>query len=160
MWDVDGNEYTDYNMRFGVLIGGHAHSLVVDAIKEQAEKGTDFDPNLPVHITQFVGPVGFVPPNIVGTILQHEPKSIQGVRPKPGGFEPPALPVLDLRTPDVCQPAFLVGQLLHSLPQCVSNHPRRSTASLQTFHMKVRTSWTAQTTEMGQGILTPSYWYK
>jgi glutamate-1-semialdehyde aminotransferase len=50
MWDVDGNEYTDYNMGFGVLIEGHAHPLVVDAIKEQAEKGTDFDPNLPVHL--------------------------------------------------------------------------------------------------------------
>lgn len=42
MWDVDGNEYTDYNMGFGVLASGHAHPLVVQAIKEQAEKGTDF----------------------------------------------------------------------------------------------------------------------
>ncbi len=42
LWDVDGNEYTDYNMGFGVLVAGHAHPLVVEAIKEQAEKGTDF----------------------------------------------------------------------------------------------------------------------
>lgn len=42
LWDVDGNEYTDYNMGFGVLVAGHAHPVVVDAIKEQAEKGTDF----------------------------------------------------------------------------------------------------------------------
>ena len=42
LWDVDGNEYTDYNMGFGVLVAGHAHPLVVKAIKEQAARGTDF----------------------------------------------------------------------------------------------------------------------
>ena len=42
LWDVDANEYTDYNMGFGVLPAGHAHPLVVRAIKEQAARGTDF----------------------------------------------------------------------------------------------------------------------
>ena len=42
LWDVDGNKYTDYNMGFGVLVAGHAHPLVVKAIKDQAAKGTDF----------------------------------------------------------------------------------------------------------------------
>ena len=42
LWDVDGNVYTDYNMGFGVLAAGHAHPLVVKAIREQAAKGTDF----------------------------------------------------------------------------------------------------------------------
>ncbi|HUK27778.1 MAG TPA: aminotransferase class III-fold pyridoxal phosphate-dependent enzyme [Candidatus Acidoferrales bacterium] len=42
LWDVDGNEYTDYNMGFGVLVAGHAHPVVVEAIKTQAESGTDF----------------------------------------------------------------------------------------------------------------------
>jgi glutamate-1-semialdehyde 2,1-aminomutase len=42
LWDVDGNVYTDYNMGFGVLVAGHAHPLVVKAIKEQAARGTDF----------------------------------------------------------------------------------------------------------------------
>ena len=42
LWDVDGNKYTDYNMGFGVLVAGHAHPLVVQAIKTQAAKGTDF----------------------------------------------------------------------------------------------------------------------
>jgi hypothetical protein len=48
-----------------------------------------------------MGPVGFVPINIVGTmparmILHHERESIQGFRPKaPGvGFEPPDFPCL------------------------------------------------------------------
>jgi hypothetical protein len=30
--------------------------------------GVDLNPNLLVHITELVGPVGFVPTNIVGTI--------------------------------------------------------------------------------------------
>ena len=42
LWDADGNEYTDYNMGFGVLVAGHAHPLVVEAIREQAGNGTDF----------------------------------------------------------------------------------------------------------------------
>ena len=42
LWDVDGNVYTDYNMGFGVLVAGHSHPLVVQAIKDQAGKGTDF----------------------------------------------------------------------------------------------------------------------
>jgi glutamate-1-semialdehyde 2,1-aminomutase len=42
LWDADGNEYLDYNMGFGVLVAGHSHPLVVEAIKEQAERGTDF----------------------------------------------------------------------------------------------------------------------
>jgi glutamate-1-semialdehyde 2,1-aminomutase len=42
LWDADGNEYVDYNMGFGVLASGHAHSVVVQAIQEQAENGTDF----------------------------------------------------------------------------------------------------------------------
>jgi glutamate-1-semialdehyde 2,1-aminomutase len=42
LWDVDGNVYADYNMGFGVLVAGHAHPLVVRAIKDQAGKGTDF----------------------------------------------------------------------------------------------------------------------
>jgi len=42
LWDVDGNRYSDYNMGFGVLVTGHAHPLVLQAIKTQAAKGTDF----------------------------------------------------------------------------------------------------------------------
>ena len=42
MWDVDGNEYTDYNMGFGALVAGHSHPAVAEAIIEQTKKGTDF----------------------------------------------------------------------------------------------------------------------
>jgi glutamate-1-semialdehyde 2,1-aminomutase len=40
--DVDGNEYIDYALAYGPLILGHAHPVVVEAIKEQAGKGTMF----------------------------------------------------------------------------------------------------------------------
>jgi glutamate-1-semialdehyde 2,1-aminomutase len=38
--DVDGREYIDHCMAFGPLILGHAHPVVVKALREQAEKGT------------------------------------------------------------------------------------------------------------------------
>jgi glutamate-1-semialdehyde 2,1-aminomutase len=40
LWDVDGNEYVDYCMGYGPLILGHAHPRVMEAVKEQLEKGT------------------------------------------------------------------------------------------------------------------------
>ena len=42
LWDVDGNEYTDYNMGFGALVAGHSHPAVAEAIIEQTKRGTDF----------------------------------------------------------------------------------------------------------------------
>ncbi len=42
IWDVDGNEYTDFNMAYGVLINGHAHPEIIKAIREAIEKGTSF----------------------------------------------------------------------------------------------------------------------
>lgn len=40
IWDVDGNEYIDFNMAFGALGIGHAHPVLVEAIKDQIENGT------------------------------------------------------------------------------------------------------------------------
>ena len=42
IWDVDGNEYIDYVCSWGPMILGHAHPSVIEAIKEQAEKGTSY----------------------------------------------------------------------------------------------------------------------
>ncbi|KXG77758.1 Glutamate-1-semialdehyde 2,1-aminomutase 2 [Fervidicola ferrireducens] len=42
IWDEDGNEYIDYVLSWGPLILGHAHPDVVEAIKNQVEKGTSF----------------------------------------------------------------------------------------------------------------------
>jgi glutamate-1-semialdehyde 2,1-aminomutase len=38
--DADGNEYIDFSMNMGAQLVGHAHPLVIKAIKEQADKGT------------------------------------------------------------------------------------------------------------------------
>jgi glutamate-1-semialdehyde 2,1-aminomutase len=41
-WDVDGNEYIDLNMAFGVMLVGYSHPLVVKAATERLPKGTVF----------------------------------------------------------------------------------------------------------------------
>ena len=38
--DLDGNEFTDYMLSMGSLLVGHAHPAVVQAIHEQAQRGT------------------------------------------------------------------------------------------------------------------------
>jgi glutamate-1-semialdehyde 2,1-aminomutase len=41
-WDVDGNEIIDYVMGHGALFLGHSHPAIVDAVCEQAAKGTHY----------------------------------------------------------------------------------------------------------------------
>ena len=40
LWDVDGNDYLDFNMGFGGLQSGHAHPLIVEALQRQLEDGS------------------------------------------------------------------------------------------------------------------------
>jgi len=42
VWDVDGNEYVDFHNGFGVMVVGHAHPQIVQAITERAARGTHF----------------------------------------------------------------------------------------------------------------------
>src|SRR6266545_4581 len=42
VWDVDGNEYSDYHHGFGVMAVGHAHPKIVEALAERAAIGTHF----------------------------------------------------------------------------------------------------------------------
>jgi glutamate-1-semialdehyde 2,1-aminomutase len=42
LWDADGNEYIDYVCSWGALILGHAHTKVVQAVAEQARRGTSY----------------------------------------------------------------------------------------------------------------------
>ncbi len=42
VWDVDGNEYTDYWMGHGAHILGHAPDIVVEAVNEAVKRGTHF----------------------------------------------------------------------------------------------------------------------
>ena len=34
LWDVDGNEYSDFSMAFGALVVGHAHPRLVEALSK------------------------------------------------------------------------------------------------------------------------------
>ena len=42
VWDVDGNEYTDFHNGFGVMCIGHANPDVGAAVKAQIDRGTHF----------------------------------------------------------------------------------------------------------------------
>ncbi len=42
VWDVDGNEYVDFHNGFGVMLVGHAHPLIVKALRDRVELGTHF----------------------------------------------------------------------------------------------------------------------
>ena len=42
IWDVDGNKYIDYVCSWGPMILGHRYPSVVNALREQLEKGTSF----------------------------------------------------------------------------------------------------------------------
>lgn len=43
IWDIDGNEYIDFVMSYGVALFGHAPDFVQKAIIEQVEKGNSLD---------------------------------------------------------------------------------------------------------------------
>jgi glutamate-1-semialdehyde 2,1-aminomutase len=45
VWDEDGNEYIDYLNSSGPLVLGHCNDEVMDAVKEQLGKGTNFFAN-------------------------------------------------------------------------------------------------------------------
>ncbi|MGA2510851.1 MAG: aminotransferase class III-fold pyridoxal phosphate-dependent enzyme [Candidatus Acidiferrales bacterium] len=40
--DIDGNEYVDHNLCFGVLMAGHSHPAIVRAVEESLRIGTTF----------------------------------------------------------------------------------------------------------------------
>ncbi|HEX5894169.1 MAG TPA: aspartate aminotransferase family protein, partial [Solirubrobacterales bacterium] len=42
VWDVDGNEYSDFHNGFGVVVVGHANPHVTAAVQAQAARGTHF----------------------------------------------------------------------------------------------------------------------
>jgi glutamate-1-semialdehyde 2,1-aminomutase len=42
VWDIDGNEYIDYHNGFGVMVMGHAHPKIVEAVQRRVELGTHF----------------------------------------------------------------------------------------------------------------------
>lgn len=50
LWDLDGNEYIDFNLSFGVLIAGHAHPEILKAVAQQVEDGTMY--GMPYELEQ------------------------------------------------------------------------------------------------------------
>jgi glutamate-1-semialdehyde 2,1-aminomutase len=42
VWDVDGNEYVDFHNGFGVMVVGHAHPKIVEAVSRQIARGSHF----------------------------------------------------------------------------------------------------------------------
>jgi len=52
LWDLDGNEYVDLHCGYGVMVVGHAHPRVVEAVRERVALGTHFA--MPVEDTVVV----------------------------------------------------------------------------------------------------------
>jgi glutamate-1-semialdehyde 2,1-aminomutase len=42
VWDIDGNQYVDYHNGYGVMVMGHAHPKIVEAVQRRVELGTHF----------------------------------------------------------------------------------------------------------------------
>lgn len=40
IWDVDGNDYVDFNLSWGVLAVGHQHPKLTEGLRDQQQKGT------------------------------------------------------------------------------------------------------------------------
>jgi glutamate-1-semialdehyde 2,1-aminomutase len=50
VWDVDGNEYVDFHNGFGVMVVGHAHPKIVEAVTHRIELGSHFAQPVPDDI--------------------------------------------------------------------------------------------------------------
>ena len=48
LWDVDGNEYLDVAMGFGVNLFGHSPQFVIDAVNAQLSRGIEIGPQTPL----------------------------------------------------------------------------------------------------------------
>lgn len=44
LWDVDGNEYVDFTMGFGVHLFGHSPQFITEALTEQLQQGVQLGP--------------------------------------------------------------------------------------------------------------------
>jgi glutamate-1-semialdehyde 2,1-aminomutase len=50
VWDMDGNEYIDFNMGIGPIVLGYCYDKVDEAIKKQLEKGITFSLTSPLEV--------------------------------------------------------------------------------------------------------------
>lgn len=61
VWDVDGNEYVDFVASWGPMILGHAPDAVLDAVREQLERGTSYGAPCEVEVRMAEAVVEAVP---------------------------------------------------------------------------------------------------
>ncbi len=61
IWDVDGNEFIDWQLSFGCLPLGHAHPKIVDIVQEKVAGGTHFATALEVEVETAELMVGMLP---------------------------------------------------------------------------------------------------
>ncbi|HEV2114374.1 MAG TPA: aspartate aminotransferase family protein [Terriglobales bacterium] len=50
VWDIDGNQYTDFMMSFGALIHGHAHPAIVETVYQAMADGSHFAAATPAEL--------------------------------------------------------------------------------------------------------------
>ena len=50
VWDLDGNQYTDFMMSFGALIHGHAHPAIVETVYQAMAEGSHFAAATPAEL--------------------------------------------------------------------------------------------------------------
>lgn len=44
LWDIDGNQYIDYNLGYGTIVLGHSHPAVTQAVQEELSRGHCLSP--------------------------------------------------------------------------------------------------------------------
>jgi glutamate-1-semialdehyde 2,1-aminomutase len=61
VWDADGNEYIDFVASWGPMILGHAPDVVLDAVREQLDRGTSYGAPAEVEVLAAEAVVEAVP---------------------------------------------------------------------------------------------------
>lgn len=61
IWDIDGREYVDFVASWGPMILGHAYEPVLDAVREQLERGTSYGAPTCIEVTAAEAVINAVP---------------------------------------------------------------------------------------------------
>jgi len=61
IWDIDGREYVDFVQSWGPMILGHGYEPVLDAVREQLERGTSFGAPTCVEVAAAEAVINAVP---------------------------------------------------------------------------------------------------
>ncbi len=61
IWDIDGREYVDFVQSWGPMILGHGYEPVLDAVRDQLERGTSFGAPTCVEVTAAEAVIDAVP---------------------------------------------------------------------------------------------------